>query len=122
MALATTLRQAANLSYSQMKIWWESDALVARIQQFWNPVLNTTFPDANEKSRPVANWLTLLSSFQQEMATDTTAPSDTPIVNYVEAVFMVYRCCWLAQLLPLTQVTAAQKTELLAAWNTAFGT
>lgn len=78
------------------------------------------FPEQNPKSRPVANWMAILTALTTNMpATNVT------IIDLNESIIDGYRLLWITYALNTQadqQVTNVQAAAVLAAFNTAYGT
>lgn len=115
MATAANLEQAAGQAYENLAAKWLVNNLKAALTSFWTTAL-PTFLDQDVTGRPIANWLTVIAALAQ-----TTPATNVEIANLTEAATDVYKVCWLAFTLAASgQITSAQATALLAAYNAAF--
>jgi len=119
MTFAATLVEAANLSYKQLDLKWTANTLDTATLAFATAA-NPTFPDSDQNSRPVGNWLILIDALVSTMPTGVVS-----LMDFNQAVEFVSRMCYAAftinaQTPPL--ITNGQAIALLAAWNAAFGT
>ena len=126
MAAATTLEEAAGQSFTDLFALWESgaDALKTAVTAF-DTVLLPDFPDDDVVGRPISSWLILIASLAARMPTGTEPGAIVvPYGQLVTAADYVYRICWLgAKATPTSpNITTAQQTALLAAYNANFTT
>jgi hypothetical protein len=126
MATAVDLPQAAGQSFENLFTLWTGggNSLRNALAAFTSSLL-PLFPDQDTIGRPIADWLTLIGAAAQLMP--GVAPLVTiPFEQLVTAADYVYRICWLgagvtATLgVPPPQITTAQRTALLAAYNLNF--
>lgn len=111
MPIAANLAQAAGMTFDNMQIWWIANQLQARLDQFWSGIL-PTFPESDETSHPVSNWLTVIASLTQ------TFPTIMNLTQLTQAAEAVYRLCWMASYLQGTGgITSSQAVDLLSAYN-----
>ncbi len=127
MATATTLAQAAQFTPDNLLILWTANTLQARLISFWTAGL-AAFPDAIEGNRPVANWLTILAARSTDIplydSADPRFPPAGSYEAYLAAVDYLYRLLKLAAALNTQTpvlVSTAQRTALLAAYNSFIG-
>ncbi len=117
MTLAATLPKAAGLAADNINVHWINNSLKSRLTQLWQNSL-ASFGDSDVNSRPVSNWLTVLS-----VQADQMPSTNVPIEQVSAASQTVYRLCWMGSaLLTSGGITAGQAADLLAAYNAALGT
>lgn len=116
MTTATTLPQAAGLTFDNLSVWWQIPSqLKVRLGLFWGNVI-VQFPDNLEKGRPVANWVTLLANLADQMGALATIDQLGLASEYV------YRICWMTEQLRVQGlITTGQATSVLGSYNGAFG-
>ena len=120
MTVAASLQEAAGLSFANLNTLWNNGAgsatLIARTTAFWTATLGI-FADADVNGRPVADWATILASFNSLLSAPLSYPQMVSLVDYV------YRLCWLAAGVQAgtPPITAGQRTALLAAYNAQYG-
>lgn len=114
MATATTLEEAANEADDNMFPFFVSAGLQARVTNFAQAGL-ALFADTAPRSRPVANWFTVLARVADLMSTPPTLP------QYEQAMDYVYRCCHMGQaLLNQGDISAPNAAAMLASYNAQF--
>lgn len=115
MAPALTLLQAAGIAYDNLYVKWQLNQLKVRLQNFCSGV-SPTFPDGDERTRPIGNWLIPIRALAEEIPT-----VDVELDDLTAAAQMVYRICYLgSQLEANGQITAGQGAALLLQYNGAF--
>lgn len=121
MTMAATLVEAANLSYSQLALKWTANTLRTATSAF-AAAASPIFPDGQDNSRPVGNWLVLIDAL---VSTLPPTPQPVSVSDFNQTVEYVARMCYAAFTLNAQVpqlVSNAQAAALLIAWNTAFGT
>src|SRR5215470_7553204 len=114
MTAAASLTEAAISAADNLLTLYTGNTLKAKTAAFCATAL-AIFPDQTQSSRPVADWLTLLSALSDQMPV-----ASVPYSSLNSAIDYVYRLCFLATALNTQtpqQVTNAQATALLAAYN-----
>lgn len=115
MPFATTLAQAAGQAEDNMTVWFAFNQLKVRLQAFAGQLFNL-FPDDNQNSRPVANWLTVLIGVVQPMSNSMTE------VQLADTSQIMYRLLWMASDLQSSSlITTAQANAVLTAYNGQIG-
>lgn len=119
MATASNLKEAAYLTYDQLGLVFPGmQTLHTKLADFIT-ACDVVVPDAQPNNRPVGNWLIPMSSLEYAMR--NAGPNENCPQLYLDRmVDMVSKLCWSAY--ANTLITNAQRTAILAAWNTAFGT
>lgn len=120
MATAADLNEAAYLSFAQCSIKWRANTLHTSLNTFVNEAKDILPQgvEAGTTGSVPGNWFISLC------ALSTLVNSETPynglplgLELFYQIVFTLYRLCYVA-----SAATAGQQADLLAAWNTAFGT
>jgi len=124
MAAAATLEEAAGQAFDNLFELWKfgASALKDAVTQFEEALL-PTFPESDAVGLPIAAWLIVIASLAEQMPPE--AEPGVVVVPYgdlVAAADYVYRICWLgAKPTPTSpDITTAQQTALLLAYNTNF--
>lgn len=116
MTIATTLPQAAGLAFDNLQLKWLSNHLKDSLFSFWNPLL-PLFPDINDATHPISNWLTIIATFQ-----DLITQTGVPIDQLTLAAEYVYRVCWMTEVLRVSgTITAPLAATVLGTYNGSFG-
>lgn len=119
MATAATLEQAAGQAYTNLSTVWAIDQLKTKLTQFWQACIGPTndlFPEQNQNSHPIANWMTIIAAISTEIPVILV-----PVEDLSAAATAVYKVCWLGfDLAARGLITAGQAAGLLAAYNAAF--
>lgn len=116
MTLAATLPQAAGLAYDNINVHWINNSLTSRLTNLWQTAL-PSFGESEVNSRPVSNWLVVLSVQSANMPN-----THVPLDQVSAAAQTVYRMCWMASVLQANGgITAGQAADLLAAYNSTLG-
>jgi hypothetical protein len=115
MATAPTLARAANQADDNLFPFFVANTLKGKLNTFARACLDV-LPDAQDGTRPVAHWMTMLLSVAHLMPA-----SSVPLAQYERAMQMVYRGCLMAQQLQ-TQgaLSSAAATAILASYNAQF--
>lgn len=123
MATAANLPQAAGQSFTNLFALWDvgGNSFKNAVAAFAAALL-PVFADADATGRPLANWLVLIASIAAQMPSGTPPTKVDYTIFFVTANDYVYRICWLgAKPSPQSpQITTAQQTALLAAYNANF--
>lgn len=115
MPFAANLAQAAGMTFDNMQLWWITNQLKVRLDQFWSGVLSD-FPESDVTSHPVSNWLTVIASLAD------TFPSIMNLTQLTQAAEAVYRLCWMASYLQGTGgISNTQAVNLLSGYNSTIG-
>jgi hypothetical protein len=116
MAPAANLLQAAGIAYDNLYVKWQLNQLKARLNLFVSGV-TATFPDGDERTRPIGNWLIPIRALGEVIPTVGVELDDL-----TAAAQMIYRICYLgSQLQANGQISAAQGNVILAQYNGNFG-
>lgn len=117
MATATTLVEAAHLSYDQCGLRWTAGTLRASFTAFIQAA-SSIFSDNIPNDRPVGNWLVPMYGLL----------SQVPAANPEQQRFLdscaqyLYRICYAGHVMDdANLITNAQAAALLAAWNAQIG-
>jgi hypothetical protein len=117
MSTATTLPQAAGLAFDNLQVLWLIPGLLKQRLGLFCDTSLPFFLDQDVNGRPVANWLTVLSTLA-----DLMPVSDVPIELLTQAAEYVYRVCWMGNTLRVANlITATQASNLLGNYNGQFG-
>lgn len=116
MTIATSLAQAAGLTFDNLQVKWAIGQLKVRMTNFWSQVIDL-FPESEVNSHPVSNWLTVVASLSDQLPLGVT-----PLTDLDNSAQAIYRTCWMGSALQ-TQglITTAQANALLGSYNGNFG-
>lgn len=81
------------------------------------------FLQSNPTTHPVTNWMAVISSLTAKMSNQITLgfPEDAETIS--ESIFDVFRMIYMVRTLEIsTQITSAQATAVVTAFNAAYGT
>ncbi len=115
MATAPTLARAANQADDNLFPLHVANTLRGRLLTFTRTCLEL-LPESDERTRPVAHWMTLLLS-----AAHLMPAASVPLAQYERAMQMVFRACHMAQQLQTQNILpAATAAAILASYNAQF--
>jgi len=122
MAMAADLVTAAKLTAQQIVISiggpgsdFSEDQMKVILGDFIDDTL-PLFPDTPPVNRVVGDWLIPMSSVQSTLSSGNAILQLTVLDEIID---LVSKMCFAGN---TAQITVAQQTALLAAWNSAFGT
>jgi len=115
--VAATLPDAATIAADNLYTLYVGGTLKTKLTAFWGSIL-PTFPEQENNSHPVSNWLILIANLANQMPV-----ANVPYAQLNAAIEYVYRVCFVAyQLNNQTPklVSNVQAAALLAAYNAQF--
>lgn len=116
MATAANLDEAAEQAYANLQTLWIAGTMAARMTSFVTDLL-PTFPEQEQLSHPVSNWLVLIRALSATM--NANASADAGALR--DGANYVYRICLIAQQLQTqSMITGAQAAAVLTAYNLRF--
>jgi hypothetical protein len=117
MTMATTLTEAAYLSYDQCGIHWNAGVLRDAFSEFL-PAASAIFSDSRPDDRPVGNWLVPMYALLTQV--EAASPESQRFLD--SCVQYLYRICYAGYVMRQQGlITNAQAVSLLAAWNAHIG-
>lgn len=75
------------------------------------------FPDDQPDGRPVANWITILNTVANQWDTNAADLLLSSFDQFAYGALVMFKLCYIAFDFDGTQITTAQATALLAAYN-----
>lgn len=119
MTMAANLAAAAGLSYDQCNLAAVANTLKTKFKAFLTEV-SPIFDDARENDRTVGNWIIPMWALSVQLDAIAGAVNTSQLDAIVSYLF---RICYAGALAQSEQrIATAQADDLLAAWNTHFGT
>lgn len=119
MAAEASLVDAARNAWPNIQPIWASSVanLAAALQSFANTSL-AALPQQQDGAHPVINWLIQAIAVAELIDSGALTQDNASVLG--DAVNPVYRACWIAAQLSSSELSNAQKTIILDAYNAAF--